>query len=439
MKRSNQKAWKVLAFALIVLAILLLAVVVVYRDIGDSPSNSTSGASGSPAPAAANSAGATNQASQSSQGTSASAAKPVEDKIIATQIAGTVKNERSEVLTDAVVVLFTGDRKGSEPQMVESGQFRFKQVPLKPDVTYSLQAKAPGLCGEESFTSKAVDSEQKISKDIILKSCPTQVAGNQGTKVEVPGLTNISEGLTGTIAVLNSMKVWTQALAIIWVLTIAAFLLTTIAFMISVYRQTAENGRRINILWQSEFDHEPKNQPPPVEPARMVLNLPLEFSQTLQNLLVAITKNLPPSGGAAPEPPLTEKTPPPPVTIMTPVYQSKAGNSAPDSGSWYQTLLQGKVVSPPPLYTEIHDETSVFDSNRRMLFDLRANHGSFVILAGRDDTGWIFPNPRSTFVSDHHRVFEELNQRNFEQERTNIAPKRVIYQEGCWQLIYELT
>lgn len=441
MKRKQ----KTLGFSLllIALAILLPTAIVFYMYSGGATSNSTSSPSASPTPATTTGAGPTNQTSPDAQRSRPEATKPVEDQIVATQVAGTVKNERSEIVTDAIVVLFAGDRKGSEPQMVEAGQFRFTQVPLKPDVTYSLQAKAPGLCGEESFTSKSID-QQKISKDIILKPCLTQTSGSQrNTKLEVEGLTNISEGLTGTTAVLSSMQVWTQALAILWILTIIAFLATTITFMILVQRQVAENRRRINLLWQSEFDRDSKKQQPPVEPAPMFLNIPNDVSQTLQKLLVVITERLPLRGGQQPntdrEPPLTGETPQQPVKTMTPAYQPPVSNSLSELREWYRTLLQGGVVSPDPIYTEIKGETSALGSNRRISFDTRPNHGSFVILAEREETGLIFPNPRFTFVSDHHRVFEELNQSNFDQEIKNIEPKKVIYQDGCWQLSYELT
>lgn len=442
MKRNQ----KTLGFSLllIALAILLPTAIVFYLYSGGATSNSTSSPSASPTPATTTGTGPANQTSPDAQRSRPEATKPVEDRIVATQVAGTVKNERSEIVTDAIVVLFAGDRKGSEPQMVEAGQFRFTQVPLKPDVTYSLQAKAPGLCGEESFTSKSIDQNQKISKDIILKPCLTQTSGSQGnTKLEVAGLTNISEGLTGTTAVLNSMKVWTQALAILLILTIIAFLATTITFMILVQRQVAENRRRINLLWQSEFDRDSKKQQPPVEPAPMFLNIPNEVSQTLEKLLVVVTERLPLPGGQQPnndpEPPLTGETSQQPVKTMTPAYQPPISNYLPESSEWYRTLLQGGVVSPDPLYTEIKAETSTFGSNRRISFDTRPNHGSFVILAEREETGLIFPNPRSPFVSDHHRVFEELNQNNFDQEIKNVGPKKVILQDGCWQLSYEPT
>jgi hypothetical protein len=59
------------------------------------------------------------------------------------------KEGSGEAVTDAVVVLFNGDRRGAVPQVVNANtaQFRFERVPLKEGAVYSLQTKAPGLCG----------------------------------------------------------------------------------------------------------------------------------------------------------------------------------------------------------------------------------------------------------------------------------------------------
>lgn len=410
-----------------------------YGSCGQVDSTLTPSASASPTPGAGTRSPApANQTSPAAAQPNAETAKQTEVKIQA--ITGTVKKEGSgEVVTDAVVVLFTGDKRGSTPRVVDAstGQFRFQDVPLKTGVTYSLQTKVPGLCGEEVFSLESVN-EQAIHRDLVLKPCQNQVTAQQTTQSEQPGLTRISDGLSGMLAPLNSMKVWMQILATTWILTMIMLLVATLIFMIVVRRQLADARKRIDVLfdWQRKSDNESQKQTHDRAPSTALLNVPAEVSQILKQGLAALEKIAAADPGSAVQTDddreSREESAPRPAPDPTPVYASPSYGSLPQPTEWYRDLFKGEARNPAPLYVEINNAVSETDPlhQRRICFDER-HHGSFVLFREGEAAGWIFPRPGSTLVADHHEVFGKVDQKNVEYQE----PKRVIFEDGYWKLV----
>jgi hypothetical protein len=236
-----------------------------------------------------------------------------------------------------------------------------------------------------------------------------------------------------------------QILATTWILTLIMLLLLILGFMFSVRNQAADARKRIDYLYDWKKKVEPdakKNQI--TEPVTALVNIPPEVSQTLEQLNAVLNRIAAVSAKRGiqkvnrdRETQTQEETPQKEPRTSTPVHQSQSYDSSREPTDWYQILLKGGATSPTPLFVEIDSassETSPLVSSRRLCFDERSNHGSFVVHHAGDGIGWIFPNPRSNFMADHHEVFEDLEQRNFEQQITNIAPKRVTFQDGYWQL-----
>lgn len=253
MKLINQRRFGTSAIMLVVFVALVGFVFVFFFQSGDSDSTPAPDTSASPSPATgAKSSASSNQTStQATQPAAVATASPA-NTIVAKSITGTVKDERSgQAVTEAVVVLFNEGKRGAAPQVVDetSGKFRFEDVPLRAGVTYSLQTKAPGLCGEESLNSESVNSQQTISRDVILKPCHNQPPGPQMANNEEPGLTRISDGLSGMVEPLNSIKVWMQILATTWILTLIILVLATLSFMLSLRNQVADGRKRVDHLY----------------------------------------------------------------------------------------------------------------------------------------------------------------------------------------------
>jgi hypothetical protein len=360
------------------------------------------------------------------------------------------KEGSGEAVTDAVVVLFNGDRRGAVPQVVNANtaQFRFERVPLKEGAVYSLQTKAPGLCGEEGFTSAAVNAQQTVTRDIVLKAChySAQVQPVQQSQTPLePGLTDVSKNLSGIIAPLNSIEAWLQVLAITLVLAIILLLAATLGFVIWIRQRlvAGENVVAHLFQWKNTIDPCVKKLEQDAERNRNVLNIPADFSKTVQQVVQALTRiasAITTAGErdhnyskAATEP----KLEPQQKTLANPIYESRAETAVQDPREWYRSLLRGEQTFPEPLFAEINgpkSDTSLMAANRRICFDERPNHGPFVLLRMGDGTGRIFPRPRSNFMPDHHKVFEELDQRNFEQQLSSITPREVTEHDGWWQL-----
>ena len=312
-------------------------------------------------------------------------------------------------------------------------------------MTYSLQTKAPGLCGEESFTSNAI-SAQTIKKDLVLKACQNQAPIVSPEKTEQPDLTAISQGLGGMLVPLNSIKVWLQILATTWILTIIMLLLTTLGLVFFGRQQLIRNRRRIDALEDRARTFESKLAKPerPIEPQPTLLNVPTEISQSLKQLVSVLTQIASTTTTTQKEVSFSRPAPPkaePPPRVLNldrPHHELKLAPVAPEPGNWYQNLLKGEVTSPPPVFAEINStltDISPFAETQRICIDEQANHGPFVIFRSDDGIGWIFPTPRANFSPDHHRQFQELETNNFEQQKISIKPREIIYQDGYWQLV----
>ncbi|HKU76915.1 MAG TPA: hypothetical protein VJR02_23595 [Pyrinomonadaceae bacterium] len=442
MRSKSQTNFGVVLIAFV--AVVSFASVILYINYGDTFSTSNQNAAATPTPLTGNtnSSAAASQANTSPPQANANSEKP-EDKAVNTLITGIAKKEGTgEAVTGAVVTLFNGDKRGAVPQSVDgSGKFQFENIPLKSGTTYSLQTKVPGLCGEEVFTSDAINA-QRVYKDIILKPCQSQAAIVQTPTPETPGLARISDGLNGIPGPLNSIKGWLQTLAITWISTIL-LLLTVLGLIIYSWRPRAEDreGVRRLYIWKDGVDANLTKLNHPREKETIDVTLPADISQKLQQLVAALTSIAANSDATAGKSRTgkeaqtrketqqrdTKSSPPPPES------QSQTLQGPLD---WYRRLLQGEATSPNPLFVEIDgnlSDSSVLVSNRRIVFNETQNHGSFVILSELD-FGWIFPSPRSNFTADHHKVFDDLNQRNFEQQRINISPKKVKLQDGSWEL-----
>jgi hypothetical protein len=448
MSRKNNRHYS--ASKLMVLGFLLVAGVTFAAffissscDNVGSNSNSKANASSSPSPAT-NTAGsaAANQASPAASQPNANA-RQAEEGVTASAITGAVRKEGSgEAVTDAVVVLYTADKRGSRPQLVdpESAQFRFEQVPLKPGVTYSLQTKVPGFCGEESFNLTAVNSQQTIHRDIFLKPCQGGpiIVPDTSAKSD-PGLASISEGLGQILAPLNTVKVWIKILSTTWILTMVMLLAATLAYVIPLRTKVVNAHKRIDLLFDEKKTRDETGtlNPNKGQPTATFLTLPNEVWQTLNKVLGAlerIASKISEIEGQGSEDRGRRREDPPQrsATYTTPTYQTQDRSSAPDADQWYRDLVHGEVRSPTPLFVEINDQTSENDPlyKRRISFDER-DHGSFVVFRESEGEGLIFPRPNSTFVADHHRVFGQLEAKNLEQQQ----PKRVIFEDGYWKLV----
>jgi hypothetical protein len=417
-----------------------------YRGCDDTDPGSTLLASASPTPSTGSrSATPANQNREEQPATNANATTEG-NNLISTLITGAVKKDGSgDVVSGAVVVLFKTDSRGAEPQITNAeGQFRFEKVPIRAGVTYSLQTKIPGLCGEESFTSDAV-SAQIIKIDLVLRPCQSQ-APVSSTQPQETDLTPISQGLGGILVPLNSIKVWLQILATTSILTIMMLLLATLGLVFFGRQQLVRNRIRIDALEERArtFESNLAKHDRLVEPPTALLNVPAEVSQSVQQLVSILTQiatattktwkrenNLSRTARGKPD------TPSGVIPLTRAREEPKLAPAAPEPGNWYQSLLKGEAISPLPLFAEINStltDTSPFAEKQRICFDEQANHGPFVILCS-EAIGWIFPTPGANFSPDHHRVFEELDPNNFEQQKLSITPREIIYQDGCWQLV----
>lgn len=441
MKNSRHRTSLIAVF--VVAATLTFVGLLLYWSWGSLLATLTSSTSPSPSPA--NATQSPPPANQNSAAPSQSSPKPDADRSSTdTVVRGTV-TKGGEAVTGAVVVLFNGDRRGAEPQKVnENGQFRFANIPVRSDASYSLQTKVPGLCGEKSFTSVLIDAQETINVDIELKPCQTDAPSPVPGKTEVPGLASISEGLTGIVEPLNSMKSWVKNLTITYILTILALLLATAGLIFLNRRQVLEDRDRIKglVLWRQTVEGELKKlTPPPGGPPTTTLVFPTDVLESLRQVRDAVTtlaSKIQPgtnqTGNSDFEPEqVREKTSP---KTFAPAYGSY--NSPTDINDWYRKLLQNGDTFPAPRYVQINSalsETSMLSNTRQICFDEGQNHGPFVIYENRDGEGWIFPSPGSNFTADHHRVFDHLDQKNFDQQRANIIKKPVILQEGHWRLV----
>ena len=429
-----------------VLFVTFFTVMVLYKGCDYTDPTATLVASPSPTPAngSKSPAPAQNGAEQAAANANATAegSNPIK-----TLITGVVKKDVSgEAVHGAVVVLFKTDTRGADPQITDAeGVFSFEKVPIKAGVTYSLQTKAPGLCGEESFTSDAI-SAQTIKKDLVLRPCQTQAPAIATAKTEQPDLTVISQGLGGMLVPLNSIKVWLQILATTWILTMVILLLTTLGLVFFGRQQLIRNRIRIDALEERArtFEANLAKHDRPVEPPTTLLKVPTELSHLGQQLISVLTQLATTTKTRKKEEnhsrPAPAKAEPPrrSVDLDRPQHESKVAAAVPEPGNWYQNLLKGEATLPPPVFAEINStltDISPFAKTQRICFDEQANHGPFVIFRSDDGIGWIFPTPRANFSPDHHRVFQELDPNNFEQQKLSIKPREIIYQDGYWQLV----
>jgi hypothetical protein len=429
--RSHSKSTVVMAAFLV--AVVTFVAFFAYRSCGNAGSTSNSNASASPNPATGSAPG-----SQPSPRASQPAASPKqeEESVVAPAISGTVKREGTgEAVTDAVVMLFSGDKRKAPPQSVDKlGQFRFEEVRLRPGVTYSLQTKVPGLCGEDTFDLGSVNAQQTIYRDLILKPCQSAAVAPSPTPTNVtdPGFGKISEGLGGIAGPLNTVKVWIQILATTWILTIIMLLSATLALLIPLRNKVEKSRKQIDLLSRPREMEPPKPNQGGTPPTNL-LSVPAEVSQTLNKVLVVLeqiaSRIEEPAGNGYQHYERQEE--PPTQPYSTSAYQSHGRSSLPAPTEWYRDLAQGELRNPPPLYVEINDRESATNPlyPRRIRFD-ENHHGSFVVFREGDGNGWIFPRPKITLVADHERVFEQINQKNFEQQE----PKEVILEDGFWQI-----
>lgn len=441
--RQTSSNLRNIALVIFVLLVAFVAMMLLYRGCEDPETSSTLLGSASPTPSTS-SKSPTPTTSAERSATNANTTTAEANKHVVTVITGAVKKDGSgDVVNGAVVVLFKTDTRGADPQIVDDeGRFRF-DVAIKPGITYSLQTKTPGLCGEESFTSDAI-SAQTINKNLVLRPCQSQAPVVSSTKPEETDLTPISQGLGGMVAPLNSIKLWLQILATAWILTLVMLLVTTLGLVFFGRQQLDRNRIRISALEEraQAFDSKVARQDQPVEPPTTLLRVPTEFSQSVQQLISVVTqlatktqKREDNRSHSAP----TEVAPPPHVVhVARPFHEAKLTSAMPDPGNWYQNLLRGEVTLPLPLFAEINStrtNLSPFAEKQRICFDEQSNHGPFVIMNSDDGIGWIFPTPGANFSPDHHRVFQELDPNNFEQQKLSITPREIIYQDGCWQLV----
>jgi hypothetical protein len=441
MRNSRHKTSLIAVF--VVAATVTFVCLLLYWSWGSLLSTQNSSTSPSPSPANASPA----PANQNTAPQSLSSPKPEADRSTTeTIVKGTVKKESGDVVNGAVIVLFNGDRRGAEPQKVDDdGRFRFDKIPVKSDASYSVQTKVPGFCGEKSFTSAAIDAQHTIYADIVLKPCQTQSPGPSPTpvKTENPDLQRISEGLTGLVHPLDSMKSWVKSLAITYILTILVLLLATVGLIFLKWRHAGDDRAQIESLvrWRPTVDGELKKLNTQTPTATLVF--PSEVSQSLQQVLDALTKLAPAiqpgvkqTGNSYFESAPVGKERP--VRASASGYQAPSYNSASDENDWYRKLLQNEITSPTPRYVQINSDlsdTSLLSHNPQICFDEGQNHGPFVIFEDGDGAGWIFPSPGSNFTADHHHVFNELDPKNFDQQRANIIKKRVLVRDGRWRLV----
>ena len=445
MSRAQKRSFGMSRLSVVGLMILVGAgLFVFYKGCVSDSSVTSSETSSSPSPTANSSSGRANP-QQSPLNTNTPKAE--DEKGGTVVITGTVKRQdSSEPVTGAVVVLFNGDKRGATPVLVdEDGQFQIKDVPIRSGATYSLQTKVPGLCGEESFTSASIVDQKKISQDIVLKPCQSQ-APVTVTPTQ-PELTPISDGLSGVAGSLSSMTTWVQVLAIAWILTLLMLLSGTIGLIIWGRRWASDTSARIDPLyqWKQSIDDEPKKETKLEQPAASPLTFSTEVLETLQQLLLVLTeiaesKIPPPPSGDVDDDSRPQQTQAPTLQekqVATVASEAGRQDSLQKAKNWYQRLLQSEVPNPPPLYVVINGEKSATDSlahNRQVSFDEQSYPGPFVVLREKDDYGWIFPRPGSPFMRDHSWVFCDLDQNNFDQERDKITPKEVKRQDGHWLL-----
>lgn len=371
-----------------------------------------------------------------------------EEQNVKALITGTVKIEGAggQAVTSAVVILFNGDKRGADPQLVDaSGRFHFQKIPIRAENTYSLQTKVPGLCGEENFTLQDINAQRSVSKDIILKPCHDRPLVPPSTKPEDPQLARISDGLSGMKASLDSIRGSFTSLVITSISTVTV-LLAMAGLVIFSRRQAIDDSTRIKELYEWKQLIELKKSPQSEEKAVSLLELPASLSQTLDQLLtslerVATSTREKEGADASLEGKGTGQIPQERSEIFTIAHDQlePPQESLQKATRWYQNLLYGRLTVPNPLYFRIDiplSNRSPVSANRRICFDQTQHQGPFVVFRESNDSrvGWIFPNPASNFVADHTWVFSHLSQVNFEQQKADISPRELQFREGKWQL-----
>ena len=365
------------------------------------------------------------------------------------KIRGTIKREdTSESVSEAIVALYNGDKRGTQPQTAENGRFEFSSVPLRADITYTLQAKIPGLCAEEPVTLKNAE-QGVITKNMILKRCLSEPSATPPNKPETAPLTDISTGIKDLRGAVGSIAS-TLGFAIPFCLVLIVLSLLSVTFMVfRLEKRFADDSPRIDQLyqWKNGIDTTlaslTRPQPPAAQP---VLSLTSELSQTLTDLtqemkqLIAVLPDLvqPKSETSASHfrPNSAERQK---YGARQTVPGARSSQPLQNAVEWYKSLVMFGEVSPPPIYLEINfnlSDRSRVESNPQISFDELPHLGSFVLF--RESTnqtrGWVFPNPNTNFAADHSWVFANLNATNFLKELANLKPKELRLNDGVWQL-----
>lgn len=365
------------------------------------------------------------------------------------KIRGTIKREDNSVsgAPAAIVALYNPDKRGTQPQPADNGRFEFSNVPLRADTTYTLQAKAPGLCAEEPVTLKNAD-QGVITKDVILKRCQSEPSGTPATKHETTPLTDISTGISELRGSVSSIAA-TLGSAITFCLVLIVLSLLSVTFMVfRLEKRFADDNPRIDHLygWKGAVDAALSKLATPPTPAQPVLSLTSELSQTLTNLtqemkqLIAVLPDLvqPRSEGAPPgfRPDSLETQN---ERTRQTARATRVSEPLQNAVEWYRGLIMFGQASPPPIYLEINynrSDRSRVESNPQISFDELPHLGSFVLFceSPNQTRGWVFPNPNTNFAADHSWVFANLNATNFLKELTNLKPKELRLNDGIWQL-----
>lgn len=101
------------------------------------------------------------------------------------------------------------------------------------------------------------------------------------------------------------------------------------------------------------------------------------------------------------------------------------GDASDHARSNYRRLVNFGQSSPAPRYldAEVVNSPKDFVGDRRVyLIEVAHTQGAFVIFAGEDGRGWVFPNPHLNFSPALRPVFPQLTAGDFNNSRESVDP-----------------
>jgi hypothetical protein len=448
-KEDKKRAYVILLIFFVAVVFLIYVLYLQTRDARDDAANTNVGA---------------NAAATATPGRPANAGQhqtptPQPREEVRADISGMVMSAAGD--SETKVRLYK-DNQLISAKNTSRGQFTFTDVLVRRGSNYSLQVKAPGLAGEETFTIDSIAAGGRtLIRDVILKPqpdgqpspqpspSPSSTPGAAAAKFDDAQFNAMSAKVDKIGADLYSVKS-----SFSWLNTLLFVIMLSLLAALYLLQRGGRNG--VNAAESLGGILQVLSADGAIARGLQKIGEQESLAPTLRDLsgqLAQLVQQQPQGRGSAPQPyqgHVTEGCPGRPSTPTAGGATARGAAQADESVrqqtteavggeqravNWYRALLRKGDVAPRPVYLKIDEARSSNTSldTRRICFNETRNQSSFVLYR-EGNVGWIFPNPNLHFAADHKYVYPELTQDNFEQQKPDIVPLQVQLQDDCWQL-----